>query len=97
MSDLETFKSLDNDGRLRGQVVRLRGLPYSATAADVVAFFDGIPIVGDSAGVVLTFTPDGRPTGGGSVTFWACTVGKAQRLCANPGKVRRASAQSGRV
>ncbi|PSC72926.1 translation factor-like [Micractinium conductrix] len=48
---------------LAGHVVRLRGLPFASTAADVVAFFEGVDTVGGEAGVVFTCTPDGRPTG----------------------------------
>lgn len=48
---------------LSGHVVRLRGLPFSSTAADVVAFFEGVETVGGEGGVVFTCTPDGRPTG----------------------------------
>lgn len=44
-------------------MVRLRGLPFSSTAADVVAFFEGVETVGGEGGVVFTCTPDGRPTG----------------------------------
>lgn len=63
MQDMEAFKTQASDMRLRGHVVRLRGLPFRATPAEVVAFFDGIPILGGEEGVVLTYTPDGRPTG----------------------------------
>ncbi|KAL4432818.1 hypothetical protein ABPG77_008144 [Micractinium sp. CCAP 211/92] len=48
---------------LSGHVVRLRGLPFSSTAADVVAFFEGVETVGGEGGIVFTCTPDGRPTG----------------------------------
>ncbi|KAL4458089.1 hypothetical protein ABPG75_012954 [Micractinium tetrahymenae] len=48
---------------LWGHVVRLRGLPFSSTAADVVGFFEGVDTVGGEGGIVFTCTPDGRPTG----------------------------------
>ncbi|GAB4820463.1 hypothetical protein N2152v2_007509 [Parachlorella kessleri] len=48
---------------LRGEVVRLRGLPFASTAQDVLHFFDGIEVVGGEAGVIFTCTPDGRPAG----------------------------------
>ncbi|EFN58697.1 hypothetical protein CHLNCDRAFT_20050, partial [Chlorella variabilis] len=43
--------------------VRLRGLPFTSTAQDVLQFFEGVETVGGEAGVVFTCTPDGRPTG----------------------------------
>lgn len=48
---------------LSGHVVRLRGLPFNSTAADVLAFFEGVATVGGETGVVFTCTPDGRPSG----------------------------------
>lgn len=38
-ADLAAVKKVLEDTRLQGCVVRLRGLPYTATAADVVDFF----------------------------------------------------------
>lgn len=49
--------------RNKGYVIRLRGLPYSASATDVLKFLDGIEVVRGLEGVVFTYTPDGRPTG----------------------------------
>ncbi|KAI8467034.1 MAG: hypothetical protein J3K34DRAFT_352532, partial [Monoraphidium minutum] len=43
--------------------LRLRGLPFSATAADVAAFLSGAALAGGPEGIVFTFTADGRPTG----------------------------------
>eukprot|EP00887_Chlorella_sp_A99_P001529 scaffold8.g1529.t1 len=48
---------------LAGRVIRLRGLPFTSSAADVVEFFSGIEVVGGEAGVLFTCTPDSRPTG----------------------------------
>lgn len=48
---------------LAGHVVRLRGLPFNSTAADVLAFFEGVATLGGETGVVFTCTPDGRPSG----------------------------------
>jgi hypothetical protein len=62
-SDLLAVKALSAESKAKGFVVRLRGLPYSATAADVVKFFDALDIVRGVDGVLFTFTPDGRPTG----------------------------------
>ena len=54
------------DVRYQG-VLRLRGLPYTATSADVEEFFRGYDIVGEST--VFTTTSDGRPTGEAYVEF----------------------------
>ncbi|KAK9809304.1 hypothetical protein WJX73_002890 [Symbiochloris irregularis] len=51
------------EAHLRGWVLRMRGLPYTATAADVLAFFEGLEIARGAAGVVFTCTADGRPLG----------------------------------
>lgn len=53
-------------------VLKLRGLPFSATADDVVAFFDdpalGIPAL-NSEQVTIAVAPDGRPNGMAFVEF----------------------------
>jgi hypothetical protein len=41
-ADLAAVKKVLEDTHLQGCVVRLRGLPYTATAADVAAFFEVI-------------------------------------------------------
>lgn len=56
-------RSGSSEAHLQGWVLRLRGLPYTATAADVLAFFDGLEIARGAAGVVFTCTADGRPLG----------------------------------
>jgi hypothetical protein len=38
-ADLAAVKKVLEDAQLQGCVVRLRGLPYTATAEDVAAFF----------------------------------------------------------
>lgn len=48
-----------------GHVVRLRGLPWSATEDDVREFFAGLQIVS----IHLTFDHLGRPSGEGFVEF----------------------------
>lgn len=68
-SDLLAVKALSAESKAKGFVVRLRGLPYSATSADVVKFFDGLDVVRGADGVLFTFTPDGRPTGEAYVEF----------------------------
>ncbi|CAK0735830.1 hypothetical protein CVIRNUC_000646 [Coccomyxa viridis] len=50
-----------------GYVLRMRGLPYSATADDVLEFFRGIPLERES--IALTLTPEGRPKGEAYVDF----------------------------
>ncbi|GLC45210.1 hypothetical protein PLESTB_000724600 [Pleodorina starrii] len=68
-ADLATAKSLSVD-RMRGFVVRCRGLPYTATAQDVLNFFGpDVPVVRGIEGVVFTYAPDGRPTGEAFVEF----------------------------
>lgn len=52
-----------------GYVLRLRGLPYSATRSDVEKFFDTIQIYKGEEGVVFSVTSTGRPTGEAYVEF----------------------------
>ena len=58
----------------RGYVVRLRGLPFTATAIDVIQFLSAgtkgsaissseIEVLRGVDGVVFTFSPDGKPNG----------------------------------
>ena len=39
--------------QVTGWVVRLRGLPFTANAEDVLEFFDGLEVLGGTAGVVF--------------------------------------------
>eukprot|EP00250_Pteridium_aquilinum_P033242 c5358_g1_i1 orf=678-2033(-) len=48
-------------------VVRMRGMPYSCTLADITIFFKGMEIVPD--GIFLCTHGDGRPTGEAFVEF----------------------------
>lgn len=48
-------------------VLRMRGMPYSATAAEVTAFFKGFEVAKD--GVFMMSHADGRPTGEAFVEF----------------------------
>ena len=43
--------------------MRLRGLPYSATARDVLNLIHDSKVVDGEKGVRFTFAPDGRPSG----------------------------------
>uniref|UniRef100_A0A4W6CBP0 Epithelial splicing regulatory protein 1 n=1 Tax=Lates calcarifer TaxID=8187 RepID=A0A4W6CBP0_LATCA len=59
-------------------IVRMRGLPFSATHEQVLAFFspgDGLkemcPVSGGKDGILFVHYPDGRPTGDAFVLF-AC-------------------------
>ncbi|KAK7113546.1 heterogeneous nuclear ribonucleoprotein F-like [Littorina saxatilis] len=52
-----------------GCVVRLRGLPWSATVDDVNKFFEGCEIAGGISGIHLTQSREGRPSGEAFVEF----------------------------
>eukprot|EP00882_Tetradesmus_deserticola_P011354 GHRQ01012012.1.p1 GENE.GHRQ01012012.1~~GHRQ01012012.1.p1 ORF type:complete len:212 (+),score=57.69 GHRQ01012012.1:43-678(+) len=62
-ADLAAVKKVLEDTQLQGCVVRLRGLPYAATAEDVAAFFEGVRLADGDDAIVFTTTVDGRPTG----------------------------------
>ncbi len=53
-----SLRSLSGD-----YVARLRGLPYAATAKDVVWLLKDCQVLNDERGVHFTFAPDGRPLG----------------------------------
>ena len=48
-------------------ILKLRGLPFSATKEDIIEFFNGFVVSEDS--INITFMPDGRPTGEAFVEF----------------------------
>ncbi|KAL8569539.1 hypothetical protein ACOMHN_002085 [Nucella lapillus] len=52
-----------------GFVVRMRGLPWSATPDDVASFFDGCKTAGGLKGIHLTQSREGRSTGQAFVEF----------------------------
>jgi len=49
--------------------VKMRGLPFSATADDVIAFFDGYELLPE--GLVMGVTREGRPSGDAFVPFFS--------------------------
>ena len=52
---------LEGEEKFSKSVVRMRGLPYSATVEDILDFFHGLEL--PSQAVHIATTPDGRPTG----------------------------------
>ncbi|KAG6551429.1 hypothetical protein Mapa_007075 [Marchantia paleacea] len=64
-------------------VVRMRGMPYSCTSADITAFFKGMQVVPD--GIFLCTHADGRPTGEAFVEFMnEETAARAMQLHREP-------------
>nr|XP_002736133.1 PREDICTED: epithelial splicing regulatory protein 2-like isoform X1 [Saccoglossus kowalevskii] len=65
-SEASNFLAKDN-GHI---IVRMRGLPFTATAKDVLVFFgDECPVSGAEEGVLFVRYPDGRSTGDAFVLF----------------------------
>lgn len=62
-ADLRAVKKMLEDRSLQGCVVRLRGLPYAATEADVRDFMDGVLLSELPDCIVFAHGLDGRPTG----------------------------------
>lgn len=53
-------------------IIRMRGLPFTATVEDVLGFFGKeCPVTGEKEGLLFVKYPDGRPTGDAFVLF-AC-------------------------
>ncbi|XP_076808815.1 epithelial splicing regulatory protein 1-like isoform X2 [Clavelina lepadiformis] len=51
-------------------IVRMRGLPFTATSNEIIEFFGSdIPVVHSEEGVLFVKHPDGRPTGDAFVLF----------------------------
>ncbi|KAK3886362.1 hypothetical protein Pcinc_009467 [Petrolisthes cinctipes] len=62
MSDAGEDRPLKMEGD-EETVVRVRGLPWSASVDDVLKFFDGVNIKNAASGVHLTLSREGRPSG----------------------------------
>nr|XP_027228044.1 heterogeneous nuclear ribonucleoprotein H3-like [Penaeus vannamei] len=63
MGNGEEEKPTMNEGGDEETVVRVRGLPWSATVEDILKFFDGVNIKNGRDGVHLTLSREGRPSG----------------------------------
>ncbi|KPP56254.1 G-rich sequence factor 1-like, partial [Scleropages formosus] len=66
-SDAEGLPKAPEQLPTNGGVVKIQGLPYSATEEDVIQFFAGLDIAED--GVTLVFDRKGRSTGIAYVEF----------------------------
>ncbi|WIA13352.1 hypothetical protein OEZ85_006934 [Tetradesmus obliquus] len=62
-ADLAAVKKVLEDSRLQGFVVRLRGLPYSASHADITLFLEGVALAEVDDAIVMAVSVDSRPTG----------------------------------
>mmetsp|Transcript_31201 Transcript_31201/g.87507 ORF Transcript_31201/g.87507 Transcript_31201/m.87507 type:complete len:388 (-) Transcript_31201:66-1229(-) len=65
--DLEMTRESENAKELAACSVRMRGLPYSTTAAEIVDFFKGLNVDEDS--VTFTYNYHNRPSGEAYVRF----------------------------
>ncbi|KAG0484302.1 hypothetical protein HPP92_008219 [Vanilla planifolia] len=64
----------DKDQRVSTDVLKLRGLPYSATESDIVDFFQGFEVTEEN--VRIARRPDGKATGEAYVEFGSVEVAK---------------------
>uniref|UniRef100_A0A672SGU0 Epithelial splicing regulatory protein 1 n=1 Tax=Sinocyclocheilus grahami TaxID=75366 RepID=A0A672SGU0_SINGR len=63
----EVAKFLSRENQV---IVRMRGLPFTATIEQVLQFFSpACPVTDDSEGILFVRFPDGRPTGDAFVLF----------------------------
>lgn len=62
-----------------GYIVKLRGLPWSATADDILKFFSKCNILHGKAGIHMTTSKEGRPSGEAFVEFE--DEGSVERAC----------------
>lgn len=58
-----------NSGSRLGYVLRLRGLPYTATKKDIEIFFEGDRICEGDDSIVFSISASGKPTGEAYVEF----------------------------
>eukprot|EP01087_Luapelamoeba_hula_P011645 TRINITY_DN3187_c0_g1_i1.p1 TRINITY_DN3187_c0_g1~~TRINITY_DN3187_c0_g1_i1.p1 ORF type:complete len:1507 (+),score=271.77 TRINITY_DN3187_c0_g1_i1:222-4742(+) len=68
--DHDQDESEDDDEEVvveMGGIVRVKGLPWSATEEDIANFFDGLSI--DEDGICIALDFEGRPTGDALVSF----------------------------
>uniref|UniRef100_A0A8D8TK63 Heterogeneous nuclear ribonucleoprotein H n=1 Tax=Cacopsylla melanoneura TaxID=428564 RepID=A0A8D8TK63_9HEMI len=59
----QNMGKLFQDSEDDGLVVKLRGLPWSTTVDEILKFFDGIKVRNGRAGVQITTSRNGRPSG----------------------------------
>lgn len=54
---------MSNSGDNEGYVIKVRGLPWSTTAEEIMKFFEECNISGGKAGIHMTMSKEGRPSG----------------------------------
>ena len=52
-----------NGNEDEGHVIKIRGLPWSATVEEILKFFDDCNILHGKAGIHMTLSREGRPSG----------------------------------
>lgn len=52
-----------------GYIVKLRGLPWSATTDDILRFFKNCKVLNGKLGIHMTSSREGRPSGEAFVEF----------------------------
>lgn len=62
-AEMDTVKRTQEGRSLQGYVVRLRGLPYTATQEDVRLFMSGVQLSAAADCIVFLQGPNGRPNG----------------------------------
>lgn len=61
---------MSSDGDLDdGYIVKLRGLPWSATTDDILRFFKDCTVLNGKGGIHMTSSREGRPSGEAFVEF----------------------------
>jgi len=54
---------LSSDDKSSSLVVKVRGLPWSTTTAEIIDFFGGCNVARGKDGVYIVMTKEGRPSG----------------------------------